>query len=336
MSAFSVFDAGSTVLQSGITLRNTKITYKTYGQLSDRRDNVILYPTRFYGTHRDNEYLIGPGRALDTNAYFIIVPDLIGNGLSSSPSNTAPPFDRARFPNVTIFDNVRLQRRLLRELFGVERLALVVGWSMGAQQAYQWAALYPSDVERVATIAGSARISRHNYVFLEGMKAALTADRGWREGWYTRPPERGLRAMARCWAGWALSQAYYRQECYREWGYSSLEDFLVGFWERLFLERDANNILCQIWTWQHCDLSANEIYNGDFQRAMGAIEARTIVIPGATDLYFPPEDSAFEVALMKRAELRPIPSIWGHYAGGSANPSDVAFVEIALRELLAH
>jgi len=335
MPDFSIFNAGPIVLQSGLTLRDTKIVYKTHGQLNTKKDNAILFATRFYGTHRDNEYLIGPGRALDTNRYFIMVPDLIGNGLSSSPSNTPPPFDRARFPDVTILDNVRLQRRLLLEVFGVERLALALGWSMGAQQAFQWAAIYPSDVERLIAIAGSARTSPHNFVFLEGMKAALTADVDWRGGWYINPPQRGLRAMARCWAGWALSQAYYRQQCYKDWGYSSLEDFLVGFWEGLFLNRDANNMLCQIWTWQHCDLSANEIYFGDFELAMGAIRAKTIVMPGATDLYFPSEDSAIEVSLIKQAELRPIPSIWGHYAGGAANPLDVAFVEQAIRELLS-
>jgi homoserine O-acetyltransferase len=335
MADHDIFDAGSTLLQSGITLRGARLAYKTHGKLNADKSNAIIYPTRFYGTHDDNAFLIGSGKALDPDKYFIVVPDLTGNGLSSSPSNTPEPFDRARFPGITILDNVMLQRRLLREVFGIERLALAVGWSMGAQQAYHWAALCPDEVERIAPIAGSARTSPHNHVFLEGVKAALTADAAWQHGWYDTQPKTGLRAMGRCWAGWALSQTFYREHVYRQLGYSSVEDFLVGFWEGLFLLRDANNMLAQIWTWQHSDISDNETYAGDFEKALASITARAIVMPGETDLYFPPADSAYEVEHMPNGELRVIPSVWGHYAGGAANADDVAFVDKALKELLS-
>ncbi len=330
-----VFAAGDVVLQCGLTLRDAKLAYKCHGTLNRERSNAIVFPTRYSGRHGDNEYLIGEGMALDPKKYFIIVPNLLGNGVSSSPSNTPPPFDRARFPNVTIHDNVMLQRRLLVEKFGVDRLALAIGWSMGAQQAYHWAALFPDRVERLAAIGGSARTSHHNFVFLEGVKAALTADAAWNGGWYEKPPTVGLRAMARVWAGWGLSQAFYRQELYKTMGYASVEDFLVGWWEGLFLQRDANNLLALIWTWQHGDISANGTYNGDFGKALGAIEAKALVMPGSTDLYFPPEDNEYEVARMKHATLRPIPSIWGHYAGGGRDKEAVKFMDDRLKELLA-
>lgn len=335
MQDYEIFDVGDMVLQSGSTLRDAKLAYKTHGKLNAGKTNAVLYPTRFYGTHDDNAFLIGPGMALDPERYFIVVPDLTGNGLSSSPSNTPPPLDKARFPGITIYDNVMMQRRLLREVFGVEQLALVVGWSMGAQQAYHWAAMFPEEVECFAPIAGSARTSPHNHVFLEGVKAAVTADCVWQQGDYDEQPVTGLRAMGRCWAGWALSQAFYREHLYRKMGFSSVEEFLVGFWEDLFMKRDANNMLAQIWTWQHSDISDNETYNGNFEQALAAITARAIVMPGETDLYFPPADSAYEVEHMPNAELRTIPSIWGHYAGGAANPDDIAFVDTALKELLA-
>lgn len=336
MQDYEIFDAGNMQLQSGIMLPNAKLAYKTHGILNSDKSNAILYPTRFYGTHDDNAFLIGASKALDPDKYFIVAPDLTGNGLSSSPSNTPQPFDKARFPGITVLDNVMMQRRLLQDVFGVERLALVVGWSMGAQQAYHWAALFPDEVERIAPIAGSARTSPHNHVFLEGVKAAVTADCAWKNGGYDEQPTTGLRAMGRCWAGWALSQTFYREHLYRKLGYSSVEDFLVGFWEDLFLKRDANNMLAQIWTWQHSDISDNETYRGDFEKALGAITARAIVMPSETDLYFPPADSAYEVEHMPNAELRTIPSIWGHYAGGAANADDVAFVDNALKELLSN
>jgi len=335
MKNYKIFNLGRTSLACGGTLENAKLAYKTYGELNSDRSNVILYPTRFYGTHDDNTYLLGPDKALNPQKYFIVIPNLTGNGLSSSPSEMADPSDRASFPKVSILDNVLMQRRLLKEVFDVERLALIVGWSMGAQQAYHWAALFPDAVDRIAPIAGSAKTSPHNQVFLEGMKSALIADGNWKDGSYLQQPTIGLRAMGRCWAGWALSQAFYREHLYVKMGFSDINDFLVGFWENLFLKRDANNMLSQIWTWQHSDISDNEIYDRNFDDALQAITARAIVMPGETDLYFPPADSIYEVDRMPNAELQIIPSIWGHYAGGAVNPHDVAFVDSNLKRLLS-
>ena len=134
MNDYEVFNLGDVVLQRGATLRDAKLAYKTYGTLNEEKSNAIVYPTWYSGRHWENEWLIGEGMALDPNEYFIIVPNMLGNGLSSSPSNTPPPYDKARFPNVTVYDNVSVQHKLVTELFGIERLALVTGWSMGAGQ----------------------------------------------------------------------------------------------------------------------------------------------------------------------------------------------------------
>ena len=336
MRDYQIFDLGNLVLQSGATLRGAWLAYETYGELNAAKDNVIVFPTFYGGQHYQNEAVIRPGRALDPEKYFIVVPNMLGNSLSSSPSNTPGPYGRARFPGVTLYDNVMSQHRLVTEQFGIERIAMVTGWSMGGQQTYQWGSLFPDMVERIVPICGSAKTSRHNFVFLEGVKAALTADDAWAGGWYESPPAKGLRAMGRVYAGWAVSQAFYREEVYLDIGYSSLEDYLVAFWEGRRAEADANDLLAMLWTWQNGDISANSIYQGDFHRALGAIKAKAIVMPGRTDLYFPPEDNEIEVSHMPNAELRPIESIWGHLAGGPGfNPPDAKFVDDAIRELLA-
>lgn len=334
---YEIHDLGDVVLQRGATLRGCKMAYKTFGTLSSAKDNVIVYPTWYSGQHYDNEWLIGPGRALDPAKYFIIIPNMIGNGLSSSPSNTPEPYNASRFPLVTAYDNVRAQHRLVTEKFGIEHIRMVTGWSMGALQTFHWGALYPDMMDTIAPFCGSAKCSRHNFVFLEGVKAALQADAAWDNGWYKSKPEKGLRAMARVYAGWGFSQDFYRAELdLKTLGYSSLEDFLVAFWEGFFLPKDANNLLTMLWTWQNGDISANEVYGGDFKNALGAIKAKAYVMPGQTDLYFPVADSEFEVANMPNAELIPVPSIWGHFAGGpGTNPVDVDFLDGKLKELLA-
>ena len=169
------------------------------------------------------------------------------------------------------------------------------------------------------------------------VKAALQADAAWDNGWYKEKPAKGLRAVGRVYAGWGLSQAFYRHELdLKVLGYSSLEDFLVAFWEGFFLPKDANNLLTMLWTWQHGDISDNEIYKGDYKKALSAIKPKAYVMPGKTDLYFPPEDSENEVANMPDAKLIPIESIWGHFAGGpGTNPEDVKFLDGKIKELLA-
>ena len=336
MADYEIFEAGDLELQSDATLRGAKLAYKTHGQINANRDNVVVFPTFFGGTHTHNEAIIGEGRALDPNKYFIVIPNMFGNSVSTSPSNATPPYNRARFPQVSLYDNVACQHRLVTEVFGVDKIALVAGWSMGAQQTYQWGSLYPAMVERIVPICGSAKTSRHNFVFLERVKAAITTDAAWAGGSYEKPPAKGLRAMGRVYAGWAVSQAFYREEVYLELGYGSLEDYLVNFWEARRVNADANDLLSMIWTWQNADISDNHIYGGDFQRALGAIRAKAIVMPGRTDLYFPPEDNQQEVAQMPNAELRPIESIWGHLAGGPGfNAEDSEFVDAALKEILA-
>jgi homoserine O-acetyltransferase/O-succinyltransferase len=333
MADYEIFELGAVALQSGITIHNAKLAYKTYGNLSPARDNVVVMPTFYSGQHTENEAMIGPGRAIDPSRHFVVVPNMFGNGLSSSPSNTPPPLDHAAFPNVSLYDNVTCQHRLLTEHLGVERVELVAGFSMGAQQAFQWGALYPDMVEAIAPFCGSARTSPHNWLFLEGVRSALLADDAFEDGWYKTPPVKGLVAFSRVYAGWAFSQAFFRDAEYHKLGLASTED-TVRFLEGFFRRRDANDLLAMLQTWQHADISRNSIFNGDLAAALGAIRCRAIVMPCETDLYFHVRDNQLEVERMPRAELRTIPSIWGHAAGLGLNPADNDFIDAALRELL--
>jgi len=320
--------------QGGPSLPNAELVYKTYGTLNEERSNAILFPTRFGGTHEQNEFMIGPGHALDTDHYFVVVPNMFGNGVSSSPVNTPEPHGGGGFPIITIYDNVRQQHRLATETLGLERFALVVGWSMGAQQAYQWAALYPQMVPKLACICGTAKTADHNRVFLESLRAAIEADELFRDGYYDAQPLGGLRAVGRIYAGWAYSQDWYRAKCYRALGFETLDDYLTGYWDALYKERDANNIMAMTWTWIHNDISANEAFGGDLSAALGAITAKTLLMPGMTDLYFRTADNEDELQHLRDGRLCEIPSIWGHMCGAGQHESDTQFIDQALKDLL--
>jgi homoserine O-acetyltransferase len=319
-----VFELGDVLLQSGELLRGARMAWKSYGMLSAARDNVIIYPTSYTATHDDQDWLIKPGGILDPERYFIVTPDMFGNGLSSSPSN------QADYPAiVTSTDNVRAQQRLLAALYGVEKIACVYGFSMGAQQAYHWAALFPSMVERAIIVCGSARTSVHNQVFLRGLLATLeAAPEHLGGGRFSAQPVLALKAFARIYAGWCMSQDWYRAGLHLR-SAVSLNDFLDREWEPGFTSCDAGDLYAQAVTWEAGDISANELYHNDLPRALAAIQARVLLLPGASDLYFRVADNEAELAHLRHGKLSPIPSIWGHRAG---SPGDIVEDEIFLRQ----
>ncbi len=327
------FELGALALQSGEILPDARLAYTTHGTLNAARDNAVLFPTYYTGTHRDNERLVRAGRALDPTRWFVVIPNLFGNGVSSSPSNH-PRVGGAAFPRVSLLDNVQAQQRLLQEALGVERVALAFGWSMGAQQAYHHAALYPERVASLLAVCGSARTSPHNWVFLEGVKAALLADPDFAAGNYRAPPRRGLAAFGRVYAGWAYSQQFFRDGEYRALGHASAAA-LLDAWAADHQAYDANDLLCVLASWQGADISDNPRFGGDFSRALAAISARTLLLPVDSDLYFHPDDNRLEARHLADGELRVLESSFGHVGGGpDRNPQLSAQIDDAIRELL--
>jgi homoserine O-acetyltransferase len=322
-------------LQCGVVLTKAELVYQTYGELNSDRSNVILYPTSYGAQHSDIDWLVRVDGILDPSRWFIVIPNMFGNGLSSSPSNCSQCGLAEQGFWFSHWDNVRAQEQLLRVEFGVERLALVYGWSMGAQQAYHWGALYPDRVERIAALCGTARTTNHNRIFLESLRSALTSDRTWTGCGFNGIPDQGFHTFALIYASWAASPAFYQAEIYQQFGYTSLEDYLNRGWEANYRQRDPRNLIAMIDTWLRSDLSDNPLYQLDYARAMAAIQAKTLVMASASDLYFIPSDCDREAAMIPQATYQSIPSIWGHRAGNPyQNPEDAEFIRQAVWNLL--
>ncbi len=336
MTEVKTFRLGDFRLQSGRILPDAQLTYVVYGSMNADKSNVVLYPTSYGAQHADIAWAVGPDKVLDPNRWCVIIVNKFGNGMSTSPSNVAAPVARGRWPKVTHVDNVAAQARLLTEVFGVERLALVYGWSMGGQQALHWGALLPERVKAICAVCTSAKTSVHNKVFLDGVRAALTADANWTGTHFRAKPEVGLRAMGRIYAGWAMSQAFYREGLHLTDANPSLEDYLVRVWEGNFLRRDGDDLLAMLQTWTDSDISANDRFHGDLGKALGAIRARAFIMPSRTDLYFTVADAEIEAKQMPNATFRPIESIWGHRAGNPVGHApDRDFIRKAVDELTA-
>ncbi|PYH96688.1 alpha/beta-hydrolase [Aspergillus ellipticus CBS 707.79] len=295
---YETFKLGDWELQSGEKLLDAHIAYKTFG---DPQSPAIVYPSWFSGLLSDNYWLIGEDKTLNPKKYFIVVPALFGNGQSTSPSNYSHP---GAFPKCSFYDNVRAQHELVAQHLGIKHVRAVIGWSMGAAQSFQWATQYPDFMDLAVPFCGSARTSLHNKVFLEGVKTALLAAKhissaGSGAGgllkaeqslrtWSDTEKEVGLKAFGRGYAGWGFSQAFYREKLYETaLGFKDLEDFMQNFWETWALSKDPGNLLTMLETWQNGDVSQQAPYDGNFEKALGSIKAKTLVLPSKTDLYFP-------------------------------------------------
>jgi homoserine O-acetyltransferase len=319
-----VLELGDLAVERGGVIADARLAWSAHGTLNAAGDNAIVYPCSYGADHDELAWLIGPGSVLDPERYFIVIPDMFSNGRSSSAADTAG------FPAVvTMADNVRAQHRLLTEHLGVTRLAAAYGFSMGAGQAYHWAALYPELVQRAIVVCGSARTSVHNRVFLSGLLRTLEAAPEYQgDGRFSAEPAAALRAFAHIYAGWGLSQDFYRARLYETaLGRPDLDAFLREDWEASFAASRAANLYAQARTWQEADISAAPRYGGDLALALRSITARVLLVPSATDLYFRVADNEAELACLRHGELAVIPSIWGHWAGSPEGiPDDLAFL----------
>ncbi len=323
--------------ESGAVLPKAIIVYGTYGHLNAARDNVVLLPSHYMATHHGYEWLIGPGRALDTASLYLVATELFGNGHSSSPSNTPAPLHGPHFPVTTIRDNVEAVHRLLTQDLGVTHVRAIIGFSMGAQQAFQWAVSYPSFADRIVATSGTAKTYGHGIVRLEGQIAALTADPTFDGGEYTVPPKKGMEAFGMVWAAWLYSQEWWRRELWKANAPAgtTLEQYMQTFRTNFLSAADANDVILQARTWERHDVGTTPGFNGDVERALGSITVPFLYMPSETDLYFPLGDARYEAQFMKTVSLVPIPSLWGHPAGAGASAQDRDFLNATIAKFLA-
>jgi homoserine O-acetyltransferase len=333
---FEIFDLGDFDLEEGGKIRNLQLAYAAFGTLSPNKDNAILFPTWYSGTSKVLEQAyVGAGRALDPTRYFIVLVNQIGNGLSSAPSSAAIPFNAARFPKVLVGDDVRAQRQFLQQKFGIDRLELVLGGSMGAQQTYEWAVRFPDAVKRAAPIAGTAHGTAHNRLLVETFIEAIASDPAFDGGWYEHAGKvhRGLRRHARLFAAAGFTPELFNAEGWRKLGFSSVDDFVTGFVENHFLPQDPNNLILLATKWRENDVSRAS--GGDLAQALSRITAKTFVIAIDEDGFFPLRDIALEQRLVPGSELKRISSDWGHLALFGTDPGYNTAINNYLRELLS-
>jgi homoserine O-acetyltransferase/O-succinyltransferase len=319
-----IFSTRDFPLECGVVLPEAKLAWRMDGERNATAP--ILTVTAFTRFCDDLAYLSVPGAALDPAQRWIIRAEMLGNGRSSSPSNTAPPYDGQNFPPITQRDNVALQKLLLDHL-GIPSLHAVIGGSMGGQQAIQWAVSHPERVQRAVVIVGQAVTSWHGQLFLRSMAEALRSASG----------DEGLKRMSRAWAPWALSPRFFSRglhALYADTAAPTIEAFL-GLWEQRYSGKNADDILCHLACWMCHDVTQTP----GLPNSLAEIGAKTrmpmLFLPCDTDAYFNLADIQQEAAHFPKAQVKVIRSDYGHSAGFGRAKEDAAFVNEAITRFLS-
>ena len=285
---------GDFKLESGEVIRDFQMSYVTHGTLNAKKSNAILMTASIGGNHHRIDYLIGPGRALDPARYFIICTDAIGNGLTTSPSNSKAQPAMA-FPRFNIRDMVNSSARLAKEKFGIDKLVTAIGASMGGMQTLQYGVSFPDGAQSLVAIIPLGRTTPWTTNALELTRQAIMSDPAWDNGNYPAgaSPEKGMRMWARI-----LFSEITRTP-------DSLQADLLGnmdaiAWQQSIADAswkrmDARDWVYQTWAYDQHNVGTTPGFNGDYFKALKSIKAKTLVLAGEGDL-LNPESNAREAA----------------------------------------
>lgn len=315
-------DLGDFRLESGEVIRDCRIGYRTFGKLNAEKSNAVLFPTWFGGTTENLVAFIAPGKLVNPDKYFVILADALGDGVSSSPSNSKPQ-PHMKFPAFAIRDMVNSQHLLVEKVLHIPHLRAVIGISMGGMQTFQWMVAYPDFMDRAIPIVGSPKLTSYDLLLWQSGIHAIQADVNWKGGDYTAPPEAGLRTLADIDA-LAIQTPSYRvrqtsPEDFKKFIETSEYDTIHGF--------DANNWIRQAQAMMGHDVSRS--YGGDMRKAAAAVKARVLVIAGLQDHMVNPQP-ALAFARLLQAHTLELDSDCGHVAPDC----EAAKVDAAVERLL--
>jgi homoserine O-acetyltransferase len=294
-------ELGDFKLVSGEVIRDCRIGYRTFGQLNVDKSNVVVFATWFRGTTKDLVDSIGPGKLVDSSKYYVIAVDALGDGVSSSPSNS-PSQLHMNFPKIAIRDMVNSQHELLTRVLHLQHIRAVMGISMGGMQSFQWTVAYPDFMDKVIPIVGSPRLAGYDINLWTAENDAIMRDPTWNKGDYTDNPEAGATAAIDALA--IITPQKFNHDNNRQQTYLKLEKETHD--PSAF---DANNHIRQSQAMMGLDVS--DSFSGSMELAAAAVKAKVLVIVNDTDHMVTPSP-ALDFARLLKAEVLELNNECGH------------------------
>ncbi len=320
-----LFSEGDLKLESGEAIKDFSISYVTHGKLNEKKSNAILMVTAISGNHHRIDFMIGPGKPLDPDKYFIICTDAISNGLTTSPSNSKLQ-PRMQFPKFAMRDMVELQYRLLKEKFGIDHVVAVIGPSMGGMQTLQWGVSHPDYMDALVAMVPLAKTPGWTVAVLEASRKAIMNDPAWKDGNYDAPPEKGVRL----WRDILNLLAARTPDMYSAQFKNGMDalPWMEAQETAAMKAFDANDWIYQTWAYQAHDVGSTPGFNGDTAKALASIKAKTLILTGTKDLLnpeFEPIEAGKNIVGVKMMTISP-GTVTGHASAGGAVASDVEFL----------
>lgn len=292
-------ELGDFQLESGAVIKNCRIGYRIYGELNSARSNVILYPTWFGGTSQEIGKLISPEKLVDLPGYCIIAVDALGNGVSSSPSNSREQPATA-FPVFNIRDMVRTQYRLLTEHLGIKHLAGLIGGSMGSFQGFEWLVLYPGFIDRAVLYVCSPCLTSYDRLQIHTQLVCINEARRCGQS------EQVIAKQLDMFTALFAQTPQYRV---RTTPITQFDDYLSAFEKSGSSTFTVDNRASQLLAMANHDIGAS--WGGSLSRAAQSIQARVLIIVAQKDMLVNPQP-ALDFAPLIRAQVMVLENDCGH------------------------
>jgi homoserine O-acetyltransferase len=331
-----VANLGDFRFESGAVVKDFKVSYVTHGKLSRNKDNVILALQHFSGDHHDVDFLIGPGKALDPEKYFVVAPDFVGNArlrqdLTTGPTNSGLKMD---FPRFTIRDSVAADHRLLKEYLGIDQVVLAIGASIGAMKAYQLAVSHPAFVKGIVPITGSPVTSPAVKTLIRRWTEIIQLDPGWYGGNYEINPTTGLITALMNFVPWLYTPQWFAANL----AAPAQQQAWDQFWRALYTihaPQDARDVYYQWQSWADFNVGESPGFKGDARAALRTVKAQALLIAARGDLLISPEEIALARNAIARSRVVDIDTSFGHLICCGADPNAVKIIDAEVAKFLA-
>ena len=329
-------NVGAFRFESGTIVPDLRISYVTHGNLNENEDNVILAMQHFMGDHHDIDFLIGPGKALDTDKYFIVATDCIGNSrlrgdVSTGPTNSGL---KMKFPAITLRDSVNAEVKLLSDYLGFDHIFAAIGASMGAMKGYQLAVSHPDFVDGIIAIAGGPSANYQLRALGRSMQDIIELDSGWYSGNYQQNPVMGVNTALMNFVPWLYGYAWYREKITNAQDDAELSSFWNAIWTQHW-PQDARDIYYHVGSWRTFSVGDTPGFAGDTASALATIKAQMLMIGATHDMAVRPDEYILPAEAIPNATYIELDSLAGHLICCGFDPEANAIIDREVTKFLS-
>lgn len=328
---------GDVQFENGQVVKDFKVSYVTHGTLNKKQDNVVVALQHFFGDHHDYDLYIGPGKALDTDKYFIVASDFIASAglrgdMTTGPTNSGLKME---FPPITPRDWVNLEYKLLKEYLGIDQVRAVVGSSIGAMNSYQFAVSYPDYIKGAIPIAGGPKVNPQMRALIRSSMGAITLDSGWHGGNYQVNPIVGSSSALMMYPPWIYTAEWFTDNLTTDEKYRAWDQFWRTYWT-IIAPQDARDLYYQMEAWSNFDIGTTPGFNGSTEAALRSIKARMLVLSIASDMQVQRRNIIETNKFISNLTHVELESPFGHAAYAGFDPDTTEIINREIAKFLAN